>query len=79
MRANDTQVTGFRPKAEPGTDAYKRAVAEPTMAAIDGMPAAFRECVRDFDYINVYRAWRRGWTPQAIRQSAAKNGGKFDF
>ena len=70
---NDTQLSNFVPRASPGTLEYKLKVAEPTMAAIDAMPAQWRELVHEFGYIDVYRAWRRGWVPARVR-AAARDG-----
>jgi len=71
---NDTQLNDFVPKAGPGTPEYKLKVAEPTMAAIDAMPSQWRTLVHEFGYIDVYRAWKRGWLPSAVRNSAAARG-----
>ena len=49
----------------------------PTMQAIDAMPLEYRRLVWDFDYVNVYRAWRRGWAPEKIRAHAEAAGGVF--
>jgi hypothetical protein len=49
---------------------YKTLTAEPTMKAVDLMPPAYRQLVNEFGYVDVYRAWRRGYTPQAIKSSA---------
>lgn len=70
---------GFTAKAAPGTPEYKRKVAQPIMEAIDGMPSDYRELVREFDYIPVYLAWRHGWSVKRIRETAAGNGGRFDY
>lgn len=75
MIKNDTQVSIFKPKAEPGTPEYKTNVAEPTMSAIDAMPRVYRDLVHEFGYIDVYRAWKRGWSVEKIRQRA--RGGVF--
>ncbi len=77
---NDTETSAFVPKAgEPGSDEYKRKVAEPTMQAIDAMPVGYRQCVYEFGYIDVYRAWRRGWTVERIRRKAESAGGRFEL
>ena len=41
-----------------------------SMAAIDAMPQAYRELVNEYGYIDVYRAWKRGYSPQTIRERA---------
>lgn len=75
---NNSAVAGFAPKhSELGTDEYIERVASPVMQAIDAMPKAYRECVNEFGYVDVYRAWKRGWTPAMIRQRAS--GGAFHF
>jgi hypothetical protein len=60
--AADSDVRTHRAKAEPGSADYPAQVACPMMAAIDAMPKPFRECVHEFGYVDVYRAWRRGWS-----------------
>lgn len=67
--ASDTQREGFRAKADPTEPSYKAKVAEPIMAAIDAMPPAFRVLVHDFDYIDVYLAWKHGMSARAIRDA----------
>ena len=66
MRArNNSATAGFAPKADLDTPD-----ARPSMAAIDAMPQAYRELVNEYGYIDVYRAWKRGYSPQAIRERA---------
>jgi len=77
MRPNDSQTDTFTPKVGPGSPEYKQRVAEPTMAAIDAMPLAYRLLVKEFDYVDVYRAWRRNISPDQIRARAAAQGGRF--
>jgi hypothetical protein len=66
---NDSATDAFTPHAGPGTPEYKTRVAEPTMTAIDAMPRAYRELVHAFGYVDVYRAWKRNWSPEKIRAS----------
>lgn len=75
MRAlNNTAIPGYAPRASDlGSPEYAERVAQPTMDAVDGMPAAYRALVNEFGYIDVYRAWRRGWSPERIR-AASKDG-----
>lgn len=72
MRAlNNSTVPGFTAKAaDLGSDEYTQRVAAPVMNAVDTMPRAYRELVNEDGYVDVYRAWRRGLSPQAIRQQA---------
>lgn len=74
----DTQADGFTAKAAPDNlEVYKKRVAEPVMAAIDSMPAAYRALVREFDYVGVYRAWSRGWSIERIRMAATMKTDMF--
>lgn len=75
MRSADSNITGFKTKAEPGDPDYPDRVAKPVMSAVDGMPAEFRACVHEYGYVDVFRAWRRGWTVDQIR--AAARDGRF--
>jgi hypothetical protein len=76
MRVN-SWAPGFAPKAIAGSEEFKPKVAEPVMKAIDAMPAQWRLLVHEFDYIDVYRAWRQGKSPQFVRARAEANGGRF--
>lgn len=58
-------------------DEYQRDVALPIETAIDNMPRGWRALVHEFDYVNVYLAWRRGLSPETVRQRAKANGGVF--
>jgi hypothetical protein len=69
-QAQDSNTVSHTARAEPGSPEYKAKVAEPTMNAVDAMPSDFRELVHQFGYVDVYRAWRRGWTPERIRACA---------
>jgi hypothetical protein len=79
MKSADSNTQGYKAKAEPGDDAYKAQVAEPMMNAIDAMPKSYRELVHLFGYVDVFRAWRKGWSVDAIKAKAAKNGGYFEL
>ena len=69
---NNSNVAGFTAKAaDLGSPEYTERVAGPVMQAIDTMPRAYRELVNEYGYVDVYRAWRKGMTPQAIRDRAA--------
>lgn len=72
---NDSQTATHKPLAGPGTDSYTELVAEPTMRAVDGMPEPYRRLIHEFGYVDVYRAWKRGMSPQRIREQAV--GGVF--
>lgn len=68
---NNSVVPGFGAKpAELGSDEYSARVASPIMGAVDKMPKAFRDLVNEFGYIDVYHAWRNGWTPEMVRNRA---------
>lgn len=75
---NNSEVPGFTAKkAELASPEYSNHVASPVMGAVDTMPAAFRELVNEFGYVDVYRAWRKGWSVEAIRARAKERGGMF--
>jgi hypothetical protein len=68
---NNSNVPGFTAKAvDIASPEYTERVAGPVMNAVDTMPRAYRELVNEFGYVDVYRAWRRGLTPQAIKDRA---------
>lgn len=78
--AHDSDIAGrYLAKAQPGDEKYQDTVALPIMTAVDSMPAPFRALVHDFGYVDVYRAWRKGWTALTIRREAEKNGGVFSL
>lgn len=56
---------------------YRERVAVPTMEAIDAMPRAYRLLVHEFGYVDIYRAWMRGYSVEVIRERARLNGGVF--
>lgn len=66
---------GFHAKLPADHPAYKAVVAEPVMRAVDGLPLAYRGCVGEFGYVEVFLCWRRGMTPERIRAIAEANGG----
>jgi hypothetical protein len=43
-------------------------VTSPIMGAVDAMPKEFRELANEIGYIEVYRAWKAGYTSTQIRQ-----------
>jgi hypothetical protein len=68
---NNSVIAGTAAKAAAlGSDEYSTKVAMPIMNAVDGLPPAYRELVNEFGYIDVYRAWRSGMTPEQIRRNA---------
>lgn len=79
MKTTDSTVSGFTPRAAADDPTYKQRVAEPVMNAVDAMPKAYRELVHEFGYIDVYRAWRKGVSPDFIRSMATQNGGVFSL
>ena len=76
-RVADTQAATHHAKAAPDDPHYKPRVAEPVMQAVDSMPAVWRALVHEFGYVDVYRAWRRGWTPGDVRRHAVD--GRFEL
>lgn len=77
MRAGDSETAEFKPKAGPGSEDYREKVAIPTMQAINAMPVAYRLLVKEYDYVDVYRAYMRRMSPEAIKRRAESNGGRF--
>lgn len=75
---SDSLIKGFRCKAEPGDERYKSEVAQPVMNAIDRMPKAYRDLVHRFGYIDIYRAWRKGWTVAMIEEKAVGDWFELD-
>ncbi len=71
----DSQTRAFAARADAADPEYKRRVAEPTMRAIDAMPREWRRLIHDYGYVDVYRAWKRGWSVEQVRAKAA--GGVF--
>lgn len=78
MRVNSWNGT-HAPRAFAGTAEFKPKVSEPVMNAVDAMPKAYRDLVNEFDYVDVYRAWRRGMSTERIRAIALANGGRFEL
>ena len=75
---NNSEVPGFTAKkAELASPEYSERVATQVMRAVEGMPPAFRQLVNEFGYVDVYRAWRKGWSVEAIRARAKERGGMF--
>jgi len=78
-QAHDSNTADYTARAEPGTPLYRERVAQPIMAAVDALPPEFRELVYEFGYVDVYRAWKRGWTAAQIAQAAQAAGGLFEL
>lgn len=76
-RLNDSEGRAYRARVEPDDPDYAAMVAQPTMNAIVAMPKEYRECVHEFGYVDVYRAWKRGWSAERIRKSVID--GRFEF
>jgi hypothetical protein len=75
---NNSNTAAFSAKdARLGSDEYGPRVSVPMMAAIDGMPPAYRALVNEYGYVDVYRALKRGIKPAQIVRAAAANGGLF--
>lgn len=74
---NDTEGSAYSAKVEPGHPDYKVKVAEPTMEAVDGLPAEWRAILREHGYVDVFRAFKRRWPPSRVKEQAERNGGLF--
>lgn len=79
MKTADSNTSEFKAKAEPGDDAYKTRVAEPMMTAVDNMPKPYRDLVHEYGYVDVFRAWRKGWSVSSIHAKAKERGGVFEL
>ena len=77
MRPTDSAASGFKARVPADDPRYKATVAVPVMNAVDSMPAIYRQCVHEYGYIDVYRAWRMKWTPDRIKKRAEECGGVF--
>jgi hypothetical protein len=76
LARNNSEIPGFTAKrAEIASSEYTQRVAAPVMNAVDAMPREYRALVNEFGYVDVYRAWRKGWSPAMIRRNA--KDGKF--
>lgn len=65
---NNSEVPGFTAKAaDLASPEYSARVASPVMQAVDEMPQPYRELVNEYGYVDVYRAWRKGYSPAKIR------------
>lgn len=65
---NNSEVPGFTAKtADLGSPEYTERVAQPVMGAVDTMPCAYRQLVNEYGYVDVFRAWRKGYSPEKIR------------
>jgi hypothetical protein len=56
--AHDSDVSGY--------SLYRKEVAMRIMTVVDSMPKPYRALVHEYGYVDVYRAWSRGWTPDRI-------------
>ena len=71
---NNSNTEAFTQKAaDIASPEYTERVAGPVMQAIDTMPREYRALVNEYGYVDVYRAWRKGMTPTAIK-AHAKDG-----
>ena len=73
----DSLNRSHQPKLPADHPDYGEKVAAPVMEAVDALPKAYRDCVAEYDFVDVYRAWKRGVSPERIRQMAEANGGRF--
>lgn len=76
MSNNEAQAS-HTVKLPPDHPSYRETVAVPIMQAVDSMPPPYRQAIHEFGYIDVYRAFRRGWQVTRIRDVAAQHGGRF--
>lgn len=68
---NNSEIPGFTAKqAALGSPEYSHRVAQPVMGAVDKLPKAYRDAVNEYGYVEVYLAWRRGMSPEQIKQRA---------
>lgn len=74
---SNSDTAGHAAKSWSGPAEYQERVARPVMHAIDAMPKLYRDLVQDYGYVDVYRAWKRGISPDVIRARAEANGGRF--
>jgi hypothetical protein len=71
----NSSTAGYAPSGDVRhPDEYRSKSAAPIMQAVDAMPTEWRALVNEFGYIDVYRAWRRGWSIAMVRQATARNG-----
>lgn len=71
----DSTTQNYTANAAADDAAYRDRVAVPTMKAVDGMPAPYRALVHEYGYVDVYRAWKRGWSVERIKSRVV--GGVF--
>lgn len=79
MKTNSRAPSSVTARIRTDHDEYQRDVAQPIEQAIDNMPRSWRALVHEFDYVNVYLAWRRGLSPDTVRRQAKANGGVFEL
>jgi hypothetical protein len=77
LRASDSASGHYTAKVPADHPHYKPRVAEPTMAAIDALPAEWRQMIYSAGYVDVYRAFRRNWPLARVREQAERHGGLF--
>jgi hypothetical protein len=77
LRASDSERPGFTAKVPADHPDYKAKVAEPTMRAVDGLDRRYRDLVKAYDYVDVYRGWLRRIPPEIIERRAQEMGGRF--
>lgn len=77
LRRSDSEAGHYAAKVPADHPDYKVKVAEPTMLAVDGMDRRYRDLVKAYDYVDVYRAWRRRIPPEVIERRAEEMGGRF--
>src|ERR1700722_9645678 len=77
--ANSNRPGQRRPdqSVPPTAEEYAERVAGPAMAAVDALPALWRQNVNEHGFVDVYLAWRRGLPPQVVHECAERVGGFF--
>lgn len=73
-RGSNSETGGYAAKVPADDPEYPERVAIPTMQAIDAMPSEYRALVHEFGYVDVYRAWRRGWSVEQIAGAVSDMG-----
>ena len=74
---NNSAIPGFHQRGSADSETYREGTAVPTMQAVDALPAPVRAAVNEHGYVDVWRAWRRGWPVERIRAVAQARGGLF--
>lgn len=74
---NNSAIAWFHQRGSADSETYRQETAVPTMRAVDALPPQIRAAVDEHGYVDVFRAWRRGWPVERIRAAALAHGGLF--